>query len=149
MSNQVTSQTNIKKSIEEPKVPSHIELHDALFFVFDSMERSMLPFILLGDMAKSINDEGTPIFRAEKIEVGVVEGQLRDSCLSTLKSVVKQEIKQDVEFKDGEAYMTYKNVPIEIRVLKKEAPFTNPDKKIYYLEAFNLPNPFGEYWNNR
>ncbi len=135
---------------EETAVPviklptlTHDQLHDALFFAQDILERSSIPFMVLGETAKCIIDNELPNLTGDKVEVGVTKRHLTRSCLETLKSLVKCTVDNDIKF-------DYHGVPVEVKVIEGNySYFTNPDVRYYHVTEFKTPNPFPEYWENR
>src|SRR3990167_10191583 len=136
----------IEELTKEPiKLPTltHDQLHEALFFAQDVLERSSIPFIVLGDTAKCIIDNELPNLTGDKIELGVTKRHLTHSCILTLESLTKCDLLKDsIKF-------THYDVPIEVKVINGDYPyFANPDVRYYHITEFKIPNPFSEYWEN-
>lgn len=123
----------------------HEPLRDALFFIQDMLERSSLPFILLGNTAKQIIEQEDPLLYDYKLTLGIRRRDYHPSGASMLKGLLPQiDIYEDRMF-----YIHDNGVPIYIKILEDETWFNNPDVRFYYQTEFKLPNPFIDYWEKR
>lgn len=121
---------------------THEQLSDALLYAEDLLERSMIPFMLLGETAEALFLFEAPVFEGNLVHIGVLKRHLTDSTYSTLKSLAKEYYADDNIFK-----FEYKGVPIEIDIIHNQYPFfQNLDSKFYALTTFRIPNPFEEYY---
>jgi len=121
------------------------KLHDALLHVQDALERSMIPFLVLGDTAKQIIDSELPVFDLDFIHIGVLRRHLTYSCLSILKDLL-----YDPQTTDDRIDYIHNGVPVRIDVIGNYYSFfENPDSRFYTLSEFKIPNPFSEYWKKK
>lgn len=131
---------------ETPKeLPSHEQLHAALLYAEDMLERSFIPFILLGELAQQIRATDNPKLSVEKITLGVQEKHLTQYGASMLKSIVP-----NIKREDGYIKFEKDGIPIEIKIIKNYYEFfQRPDRRFYYVNDLFLPNPFDVYWRER
>lgn len=131
--------------VEEPEF-DHYEIHEALLWIDDVLERGLIRWVLVGDVAKQIYGQDNPTLIADRIEIMVLRKYLTDSgrsmsgtWLPGLKDEHATEIRTD-----------YEGVPIYIKIIDEDPGYLgNPDKKFYYISDIYLPNPFEEYLNDR
>lgn len=126
----------------------------------------MLPYVLLGDVARQIYDgvDGytNHDLQVEKIEWGMFERNLTPEIKSlfltwgfepweaegTQKGFKYFYHGYGKELPDGTIQPI--DVPIYVTVITKKWKFFNmPDMKYYGPDYFNLPNPFDSYWKSR
>ena len=122
---------------------THDELYAALLHLQDTMERCLLPFMLLDDTAEQVIHE-TPLDVPE-ISVGVQQKHLTRESKSTLKSLIPDLVDADVSL----GY-THNGVPVTIWVIQRRYKFFQcPDIRFYNITHFFVPNPFQSYWKAR
>lgn len=131
--------------VTKPKF-THSQIHDALMFTQELMERSSFyDFVLLGDIAKAIVSTDLPKFDADKIECGITHNQYTESGKSMFYTVCMGYKIYPREHEDR-LELEYKGIPVIIRLLDNEYPFVKrPDSRFYTISEFKIPNPFKEY----
>lgn len=118
---------------------------EALYFVEDIFSRAMIPFVLLGETAKSVYENldrevNTPI------EVGITKNNLTQYGKSTLKMFLPPE----TEWGSKKITFTHQGTPVTIRVIhRKYSVMEKPDQVFYKITNFKIPNPFEKYWKIR
>ena len=140
----------IKLTKSSGKVYKSGALQMALLHVFDMFDAAHVQFVVLGDLAKCLHDKSIEVFdpdlKADKVIIGVKEGELSEYAISTMKSFYSDELKEE----DYGWAMSFENVPIQIKVIKKKFKFMErPDVRTLATEGFNIPNPFENYWKSR
>jgi hypothetical protein len=140
----VPSKETLPQVKEEIYTLGHEDLHDALLWIQDILERCSIPFIVGGELAKQMLKESDPSLSGDRVELYVYDRYLTDSTSSFLKTFLNlKEVDSVIETK-------YKDVPITIKILDKTYPFfDNPDTRFYYVTEFRFPNPFSEYWKEK
>jgi hypothetical protein len=125
---------------------THSQIHDALLFVQDIMERSsFFDFILLGDMAKAIHSTDLPTFEMDKVELGITKKQFTESGKSMFYSVLLANKVYPREYEDRFEF-EYKGVPIVFRLFEDGYKYAKrPDIRFYMMTEFHIPNPFNKY----
>lgn len=119
---------------------TNAELHDALMWVQDHLERTGAPFVVLGDVARELHDREIPNLKGGKIEVGIMKRHWTKSANAISHMRIKQDIVDGTE-------IFFRNVPIVFRIIEEEYPFfKNPDVRFYTLSEFRIANPFEKYW---
>ena len=115
----------------------------ALQYTQDLLERTTVPYILLGDIVEGITQRNS-LAGVKKIEVGIEERYLIPEVLSTLKTLAG-----DIKTKTGFGYM-FDRIPVEIKVIKRRYKFfKNPDIIIYKMQEYRIPNPVNDYLKGR
>lgn len=146
-----TSQTNskekVEEKVEEKVIPKTIEeINDAFFFVEDTLERALMPWVTLNETARAIINHD-PQLMAKGIEIGVRKNDMTkygEMALNMVLGSYKPEGMPRLWKFD------YKGIPITIRVIYRNWPFLERyDKKIYYFEHIAIPNPFQDYWKQK
>lgn len=121
------------------------ELFSALDFVQLIMEKSMTPFVLLKHTGRTIFDGGDKLLDGDSIELGILKKNLMRYNTSTLITLMPEHTwtQRKIAFK-------HKDVPVNIQIIHNDYDFLkHPDNKFYYIENFNIPNPFEEYYKVR
>jgi len=133
--------STIDNSVLELKF-THQQLHDALMYAQDVLERSMITFVLLGNTARQVMSHELPSFSEEFVHIGVQERYLTKACLSIFKSLVyNPTVSQDT------IHFLSNGVPVKIDIIHgKYEFFDHPDVRFYAITEFMLPNPFDRYW---
>lgn len=141
-----TTPTSTSKQSEPKKYYfEHDPLRDALFFVQDMLERSSLPFLLLGNTAKQLFEYDDPLLYDYKISMGLKRREMHPDGLKML-----QELMPEADFtKDTILHLHSNGVPVYIMFLDEAFYFDNPDVRFYYQTEFRIPNPFNRYWEIR
>ena len=143
----VPSKESLPKIERKEEITSltHTDLHDTLLYIQDVLERSQIPFIVVGDLARQMLREDTPTLVGDKVEVVVLRKYITESTGSFLKTFLR--LVGDIEDK---IETDYNNTPIVIHVIDKDYPFfRNPDTRFYYITEFRFPNPFEDYWKEK
>lgn len=134
------------KTLSKPKGLKHGQVHHALMYTLDILNRSMIKFMLLDEVGKRIFEQEQPNFdNVTGIDVGVLKRHMTESGKSMLDMIV-----DNIEWSEYTAYIEYAGVPIVIWIIHNELQvFQTPDIRFYTTEEFFIPNPFMRYWNMR
>ena len=136
---------NMKKSkiIKAPIVIdkvifTHDQLLQALYWVFDFMDRAMINFYLVGSTAESVKNQ-KDLF-GDKINIAIRKNEwisgarnIADAFATPLK-----ETETKVEYE-------YQGVPVIMYVLEDNEMLTSSDSILYASEVFRLPNPYEKF----
>lgn len=136
------SSTSMKTTGKSNNFPS---TEAALYFVEDVMGRAMIPFVLLGDVARSVVDNLDQEVN-QPIEIGVLKKHYTEYAKSTLPMFLPF----DTEYGDKKITFIHQGTPVTIRIIhRKFKVLDNPDRVFYRLTHFGIPNPFEKYWGMR
>lgn len=127
---------------------THHQLHEALLFIQDMLERSTIDFMVLGDTLKDLVSTDLPTFTGTCVQVGVTKPHMHEAGVSTLLGLLKDAHARVMKHLDdnGSMEIEYKGVPIYVDVLNKDDPlFRYPDERIYAVTEFKTPNPIKVY----
>ena len=106
----------------------------------DVMARCQIPFIVLGTAAYQIFND-LPL-QVPKIILGVLKQHAVHEQVSLL-----QACDPAIEMNMDGWTITKGSAKVVVRILTKNyKTLTDPDKHWYWVEPFNIPNPFKEYW---
>ena len=122
------------------------QINKALFWIDDTLDRSQIPYLLGGDLARQLfdNDDAGKEIIADKIELITHERYVTKDTFGLLKTFIPW-----LEL-DKKILLEYEGVPIEIKVLKRKYKFfSNPDLRFYMRDEYQVPNPFNNYWKAR
>lgn len=126
------SKSGLKVSLEQ--------LDKALDRIEDDLSRASIPFVILGQTLRSIAMDDQ--VKGEKIELGIMERYLTDSCLGILK-----DRQPDLIREKGKIKLEIESVPVEIRVIRKRwSVLDNPNFLFYKVSEYRIPNPLERYW---
>lgn len=133
-------------TIQESIKFTHTQIHDALMFAQDLMERSSFyDFILLGDVARAVHATDLPTFEMDKVEIGITNKQFTESGKSMFYSVLNEYKIYPRKYGDRFEF-EYKGVPIIFKLLDETFKYAKrPDSRFYMMTEFKLPNPFNKY----
>lgn len=135
----------VAELVEHETFIPHAIIHEALLGVQDLFERSMIPFILMDDIAQQMQYE-MPQFKLHELSFGVLKQNLSESGYSMFKSLLPK----DTFYEDATISFELKTVPIVIWVIHNNLDvFQRPDVRFYYDTEFHIPNPFTVYWKKR
>jgi hypothetical protein len=124
---------------------SDYDIEKALFDVEDLLGRVLVPFILLGETARSIKDG--EILGGTAVDIGIRELELNKSALRTIKTFYFEGGFNKTE--RGYEYTSH-GIPVRIHVLNKKWKFLeNPEQVFYGPATYLVPNPFKDYWKAR
>lgn len=128
-----------KTSIDPLKVGA------ALRDLYDVTEMALLPYILLGDAAKQLND-GVDGFEKNLLQVDRLEwGMFQRNLTPEVESLFRTwnfEPWEDKGFK-----YEFEGVEIYVHVISRDYKFFQmPDMKYYGPDMFKIANPFNKYW---
>lgn len=117
----------------------------ALYFVEDVMGRAMIPFVLLGDVARSVVDNVDQEITTP-IEIGVQKRHITEYALNTLPMFFPP----DTVYGKKEIKFEWDGTPVIIKIVHRDFKvLDNPDQVFYRITHFNIPNPFERYWGQR
>lgn len=120
------------------------QIQAALLYTEDILDRAVVPFLLLGDVAKQM-DEGYVGFEASELEIGIKRRDFSQGAREIIEMLIPGIILE------GNRYsFEVEGVPVTIRIIERNYTFLqNPDTRHFYLGVFRLPNPFKAYWQVR
>jgi hypothetical protein len=141
--NPVTDSTNGKLPQKTYINPEKIGA--ALRDLYDVTEMAMLPYILLGDAAKQLND-GVDGFTENLLKVNKLEwGMFEKNLTPEIKSLFRTWNFEPWEDK-GFKYES-NGVEVFVHVITRDYKFFHmPDMKYYGPDMFKIANPFNKYW---
>lgn len=128
------------------------QLNEALYHAVDITDRCLLPFMLLGETARSIKQDWT--LSGDGIYLGTRKGNVTFEVGSTLRTLasgvdINLGIKDFKEDAEGFSWV-YRGVPISIKIIHRNYEFMKqPDFVWYMAEQYNVPNPFDKYYKAR
>lgn len=117
----------------------------ALRDVDDLMHRCLLQdvYLILGDAALSLKEDRNLV--CDGIDVGLEEKYVTPEVINTMRMYTKAEINDK-----GFIYETFPGIPVRVKFIKRRYPwFKYPEKKIYRVDEYQIPNPFHKYWKAR
>ena len=123
---------------------SHDKSWAALLNAQDTLERCLIPFVLLEDTAEQVFKNKANL-ELKEISVGVQRRHMTETGKEMLMTIVPDII-------DAKVSMGYEHegVPIVIWVIQRNYKFfQHPDSVFYGIENFFVPNPFESYWRAR
>lgn len=130
--------------------------NEALFFIQDLLDRSLVEFFVLKDLARFMVSERYGWLQQPNhlvsVDLGVKKNSLNEFGQSTLKTLLEtyHDHLTEVQWTPEFIRFKYKDVPVFIRVIKRNYKFfQNPDSVFYRVETFKIPNPFDHYWTAR
>jgi hypothetical protein len=126
-----------------PATFKHEQVDKALLEIQDTLERCLIPFILLEGAAKQLY-EGIP-FELKELSLGIKEKEFTQSGKGIFKI-----LRPDAEISNDNIALTVNGVPTVIWIIHRNYKFfEHPDFKWYARTEFFIPNPFGLYWKSR
>lgn len=127
------------------KKGNYASTEQALYFVEDIMQRAMIPFVLLGDIAKAVIDNQDVIVN-DPVTIGIT----RRSYTEYAKSTLPMFLPPDTIFANKEIKFEHNGTPVNIKIIDRNYQvLKNPDQVFYRITHFNVPNPFDKYWKMR
>ncbi len=127
--------------------------NEALFFIQDLLDRSLIEFMVLKDLAKfMVNERHGWDQRPDKltsVDLGIKKNSLNEFGYSTLKTMFEtyHDYITNLQWNNDFIRFNYKDVPVFIRIINRNYKFfQNPDSVFYRVETFKIPNPFDGYW---
>ena len=124
------------------------QLDNALRMAEEYMERSTIPFFLLGQTLKSVMEKEQ--VSGDKIEIGIRKQHLTKDTLGMLKMVVPDLVLFSDNGLTTKMEFRVDDVPVEVKVIHKKFKIVeNPDKIWYKVTQYRIPNPVDEYWKAR
>ena len=119
--------------------------NDALYITEDLLNRSFIPFFLLGKTAKTIMDN----FGSD-LDGDITIGILRKHYTKSGKSALKMLLPRDTNWGENELTFLQGGIPVSIKIIDRNYSFFNhPDRVIHKISDFCVPNPFNKYWRTR
>ncbi len=119
-----------------------VSTEDALYFVEDIMGRAVVPFVLLGEVAKSVVDNLDREVSAP-IEIGI----RRQHYTQFAQSILPMFLPPDTVYEENKISFEHKGTPVTIRIIKGRFGFLlRPNEVFYKITHFSVPNPFDKYW---
>ncbi len=143
---QAADQALIEKAKKEAKGKFAVDDVDrALSDVYDVQERSLLQFILLGDIAKACKENKR--VAVDCIEVALASNLLTKEVKSDFATWKFQEQPWGYEYFYSPELKWDIKIPVRIYVYHNKFKFFNNPNRVWgTTEGFNIPNPFPEYW---
>ena len=140
---------NIGKTSEIGKDFNSDQLNDALRALWDLMEFYIWHPHL--DTAKGIKEQN---LQGNRISALIHERFLTKEVRSAIKTQLDywqdRKISAPYEWTDNSIKWTYKDVPIELKIMHRRYNFfNNPDSVNYNFDDYKLANPFSKYWKAR
>lgn len=140
----------------------HQEVHEALLFSQDILQRALIPFFVIGDVAERLRKQDVPQLDVDEVEIAIHRKHATVSGMSTLSTLL-EESNVDIETEyikksyDGGVIdmvktitFTHGGVPVIFKVIDKDYDFfKNLDVRWYYTDDFYIPNPFDMYWEEK
>lgn len=122
-----------------------LKVNAAMRDLYDLIEMAMLPYVLLGDAARQLQD-GVDGFTEKYLHVDRLEWAMFESNLTPeVQSLFRTwnfETWEDKGFK-----YEFEGVPCYVRVITRDYKFFQmPDMKFYGPDMFKVANPFEKYW---
>lgn len=116
----------------------------ALYNLYDIMELAMIPYCLATETAYSvIHDKDLP----DTIKAVVHISEASKEALERIEHWVPEcDIKRKLGKYLSSVQWDYMGTPIHIVFTESKEFIEHPDKKVFGVEQFPLPNPFDEYW---
>lgn len=122
---------------------SHNELWNALRDGVDLMDGLHLPGFLLGQAARCAWDNAQ--LSGEEVVFGIKGGEYTNVTKGLLRA-----LRPSIVIDEDEARYTVMNVPVRIKVIKRNYEFLkNLDRKWYLYDEYLFANPFEKYWKAR
>ena len=123
---------------------SHEELLVGLQNVEDWMDQLLTPYFLLDQTAWCVKHD--LLLDGTGIDIGIRNKSLTQFVYDIVKTnlnLMPEDINNGFEYKVGE-------VPVRVKVYTRDYNFFKyPDVKVYQFGAYQLPNPFDNYWKAR
>ena len=127
-----------KQIIGDDTYPEEL-VDKAVHHVQDLLNRTLIPFILLGDLVERIVNNKS-IAGIKLIEIGVFQKDLVRERISSLKTEIG-----DITTDYGFGYK-FDRIPIQIKIISKDHKFfENPDIIFYKSGEYRIPNPIEDY----
>lgn len=127
-----------KQIIGDDNYPEEL-VDKAVHHVQDLLNRTQIPFILLGDLVERIV-RGQSIGGIKEIEIGVFQKDLVRERLSSLKTEIG-----DITTDYGFGYK-FDRISIHIKIISRDHKFfENPDIIFYKSGEYRIPNPIEDY----
>lgn len=125
------------------------DMASAIRDIADMSEKTMIRFIILGDLARAIRDhDGNYV--GEKVQIGFPASHLTPEIKSLFKTWKFEETKYGYKYFYTPPIKWDIAIPVEIYIFKKHYKFfENPDLGWYRVDDFLIPNPFEKYWKAR
>lgn len=148
---QARTKKTVEKSVKKPvKVfdGGQGELDAALRFADDVLNRSAIPFFVLGETARQMVEDNR-LHQLPVITLGIQDKHWAKSCRSTFKMVMK-EFKTDYKVRGNKISFSYGGVPVTVQIIKVHHKyFDYCDTVFYYFDEYRIPNSFKKYWQIR
>ena len=111
------------------------ELEDALFEAEQDFQKAVLKIMLLGETLRSIKEDNE--IKGKKIELGILERKLTKEVRGWFNEF-------GYELTSKSLKKVFKNVPIEVRIIKRSYPFFKHLDSVFYktFDAIDIPNPW-------
>lgn len=127
------------------KLFNHDQVHKALMFCFDVLDRTHEPFILLDEVANRVNNNYENLDGIDRIIIALNKGSYSGYVADTIDMLIPGATKFD-----NKIMFDVEGVPVIIKILQKNwKVLQNPDRRFYSVEEFWIPNPFPIYWRQR
>src|SRR3990167_2372577 len=144
----VKTQSNKKNGSNGPSLTKfpQVEVLAALYDMDDLMNRCLAHtfYLTLGDIGLSMRDNVD--FEGGNLEFGIERRYLTPEVMDTLHNFTAP----DTEFTDKGFSYTFGRIPVKVRFIERQYNFfKNPEKVIYGVTEFQIPNPYDNYYKTR
>ena len=123
-----------------------------LEFIDDLMERLVVPYILLGDLAYRAMYGEQSSDEEREVRIGIKEKDWTEFAQSVLPQVCQTIGQEWKKVETGNNIEEYEINGIRVRILKRKLKFLENPQQIIFPEMSNfymVPNPFDKYWKSR
>lgn len=147
VSGEIPIKRDIKIEEDTPKLSTsypHLELLDALYFIWEAAERGQLGMFLMGDTARQVIEQGD--LSGDKITVGVRRNEWDSGQGRIAQTYLEHELGNKPKEDEGLITIKARNaVPIHIKLYEENPTISSFNIVYYRYETFNLPNPWSKF----
>ena len=125
-------------------IKTHEDILEALLFTQETLDRCMVPFVVLDDTARAIMIN-EPMLALPEISIGIKKNDWTKSGGEMVKMFIPS-----LEDNKINMMFTHRGIPVIMWFIENEYQFLkNPDVCFYQISQFHVPNPFKDYWKAR
>lgn len=142
-----TTPSSMKKSdlpvsAQQAKDLPHAQLIQALYWVFDFMDRALINFYLVGHTAECVKNKKE--LSGDKIQVAVRKNEWESGARRIADAFATPITEKQYE-NGSQVEYEYNGVPIILYVLADSETLRSADTFIYEREYFKMPNPYEQF----